>query len=319
MKAILYKKYGPPDVIQIADIEKPIPNDNEVLIKIHAASLNAYDWHFLTADIFLIRFMGGGLFKPKDHRLGSDIAGRVEAVGKNIKQFKLGDEVIGMVKGGLAEYATAPESSLWFKPSNISFIEAAAIPMAGISALQGLRNEGNIQKGQKVLIHGASGGVGTFAVQIAKSFDTHVTAVCSKRNIEQSKAIGADHVIDYTKDDFTQQSQQYDLIIAVNGYHTLADYKKALTPKGIFVMIGGTKAQILQSMFLSSFFSEKNGRQMRGLNAQRSQKDLMYLKDIFEAGKIKSVIEKTYPFNETPDAFRYFGEGHSKGKIIITL
>ena len=250
MKAILYTKYGSPDVLQLKDVEQPTPKDDEVLIKIRAASVNAYDWHFLTADIFLIRLMGGGLLKPKDSRLGADVAGRIETVGRNVKQFQPGDEVFGMVKGGFAEYASAPESALWLKPVNTSFDEAAAIPMAAITALQGLRDEGHIQAGQKVLINGASGGVGTFAVQIAKSFDTEVTAVCSTRNLEQARSIGADHVIDYTKEDFTKNGQQYDLLFAANGYHSLSDYKRALTPKGIYVMAGGSMAQILQSMLM---------------------------------------------------------------------
>ena len=257
MKAIVYEKYGSPDVMQLKDIETPAPKDDEVLIKITAASVNAYDWHFLTADIFLIRFMGGGLLKPKNTRLGADMAGRIEAVGKNIKAFKPGDEVFGMVKGSFAGYVCAPEKALALKPANTSFNETAAIPMAGITALQGLRDEGQIRAGQKVLINGASGGVGTFAVQIAKSFGTEVTAVCSTRNLEQAHAIGADHVIDYTKEDFTKNGQQYDLIFAANGYHSLSAYKRALTPKGIYVMSGGSQAQIFQSMLLGSMMSEK--------------------------------------------------------------
>ena len=204
MKAVVYTKYGSPDVLQLKDVEKPAPGKNEVLIKIHAASVNAYDWHFLTADIFLLRLAGGGLLKPKYNRLGADIAGRIEAVGKNVHQFQPGDEVYGMVRGGFAEYVCALEDRLALKPSNLSFEEAAAVPMAAVTALQGLRDEGRIQAGQKVLINGASGGVGTFAVQIAKSFGAEVTAVCSTRNVDQARSLGADHVIDYTKEDFTQ-------------------------------------------------------------------------------------------------------------------
>src|SRR3989304_1002357 len=207
MKAIVYHKYGSPDVLELKEVEKPTPKDDEVLIKVHAASVNAYDWHFLTADIFLIRLMGGGLLKPKDTRLGADIAGRVEAVGRNVKQFQPGDEVFGMVRGGFAEYACATEDALGLKPVNLSFEEAAAVPMAGVTALQGLRDEGQIQPGQKVLINGASGGVGTFAVQIAKSFAAEVTAVCSTRNLDQARALGADPIIAYTKEDFTQSGQ----------------------------------------------------------------------------------------------------------------
>jgi NADPH:quinone reductase-like Zn-dependent oxidoreductase len=261
MKAVVYTKYGSPDVLQLKDVEKPAPKENEVLIKILAASVNAYDWHFLTADIFLLRLMGGGLLKPKYTRLGTDIAGRVETVGKNVKQFQPGDDVYGMVRGGFAEYACALEDALALKPSNLSFEEAAAVPMAAVTAVQGLRDEGRIQAGQKVLINGASGGVGTFAVQIAKSFGAEVTAVCSTRNVDQARSLGADHVIDYTKEDFTQSGQQYDLIFATNGYHSLSDYKRALTPRGIYVMAGGSKAQIFQAMLMGSWMSERGGQE----------------------------------------------------------
>jgi len=318
MKAILYTKYGSPNVLQLKDVEKPTPNKDEVLIKIHAASVNAYDWHFLTADIFLIRLMGGGLFKPKDPRLGADMSGRIESVGRNVKQFKPGDEVFGMVKGSFAEYVCAPESALALKPFTASFDQAAALPMASITALQGLRDEGQIMAGQKVLINGASGGVGTFAVQIAKSFGTEVTAVCSTRNLEQAHSIGADYVIDYTKENFTKNGQQYDLIFAANGYHSLFAYKHALTPNGIYVMSGGTSAQIFQSILLDSMMSETGGRKMRGVRAKRNQNDLIFIKDLFEAGKLKSVIDSKYSLSDTTEALRYLGEGHARGKIVIT-
>jgi len=319
MKAIVYEKYGSPDVIQLKEIEKPTPKDDEVLIKIHAASVNAYDWHFLTADIFLIRFMGGGLLKPKNTRLGADMAGRIETIGKNVKQFQPGDEVFGMVKGGFAEYTCAPESALALKPVNSSFDEAAAIPMAAITALQGLRDEGQIRAGQKVLINGASGGVGTFAVQIAKSFGAEVTAVCSTRNLEQARSIGADHVIDYTKENFTKKGQQYDLVFAANGYHSLSAYKRALTPKGIYIMAGGSMAQIFQSMLLGSIMSETGGRKMGGVSAKRNQNDLVFIKELFEAGKVKSVIDKRYPLSEAAEALQYLGEGHARGKVVISM
>ncbi len=319
MKAIVYLKYGSPDVIQFKDVEKPTPKDDEVLIRIQAASVNAYDWHFLTADIFLIRLMGGGLLKPKYTRLGADVAGWVETVGKNVKQFQPGDKVFGMVKGSFAEYTTAPESSVALMPINSSFDEAAAIPMAAITALQGLRDEGHIKAGQKVLINGASGGVGTFAVQIAKSFGAEVTAVCSPRNLEQARSIGADHVIDYTKEDFTKKGQRYDLVFAANGYHTLSAYKRTLTPQGIYVMAGGTTAQIFQSMLLGSIMSESGGRKMGGVSATGSQNDLDILKGLFESGKIKSVIDRRYPLHDAAEALRYLGEGHARGKIVITM
>jgi len=319
MKAIVYTKYGSPDVLHLQEVEKPIPNEDQVLIKIHAASVNAYDWHFLTADIFLIRLMGGGLFKPKYTRLGADVAGRVEAVGKNVTQFQPGDEVFGDIRGSFAEYACARENILALKPAHLSFEQAAALPMAALTALQGLRDEGQIQPGQKVLINGASGGVGTFAVQIAKSFGVQVTAVCSTRNLEMAQAIGADQVIDYTKEDFTKNGQQYDLILAVNGYHPLSAYKRALTPKGIYVMAGGSPAQIFQAMLLGSWMSERQGKKMTGIAAKVNQKDLVAIKELVEAGKIKPVIDWCYPLREVPQALRYMGEEHAKGKIVITV
>ena len=318
MKAVVYTKYGSPDVLQIKDVEKPTPKDDEVLIKIHAASVNAYDWHFLTADIFLIRLMGGGLLKPKNTRLGSDIAGQVEAVGRNVKQFQPGDEVFGMVQGGFAEYACAIESALALKPVNSSFEEAAAIPMAAVTALQGLRDEGRIEAGQKVLINGAAGGVGTFAVQIAKSFGAEVTAVCSTRNLEQARSIGAEHVIDYTKEDFTKNGQQYDLILAANGYHSLSAYKRALTPQGIYVMAGGSMAQIFQSMLMGPMMSETGGKKMGAVSAKRNQEDLVFLKELVEDGKVIPVIDRQYRLDQTAEALRYLGEGHARGKVIIT-
>ena len=319
MKAIVHTKYGSPDVLQLKDVEKPTPKDDEVLIKVYAASVNKYDWHFLTADIFLIRLTGGGLLKPKNTRLGADIAGRVEAVGRNVKQFQPDDEVFGMIQGGFAEYACAPENALALKPANSSFEEAAAIPMAAVTALQGLRDTGQIQPGQKVLINGASGGVGTFAVQIAKLFGAEVTAVCSPRNLDQARSLGADHVIDYTKEDFTRNGQQYDLILAANGYHSLSAYKRALTPRGIYVMAGGSTAQIFQAMLMGSWMSETGGKQMRAGMAKRNQKDLAFLKELVEAGKVVPVIDRCYPLSEAAEALRYLGEGHAQGKVVITV
>jgi NADPH:quinone reductase-like Zn-dependent oxidoreductase len=319
MKAIVYTKYGPPDVVQYTEVEKPAPKDDEVLIKIHAASVNAYDWHFLTADIFLLRISGGGFLKPKYTRLGTDIAGQVEAAGKDIKQFRPGDEVYGMVQGGFAEYACAHEKGLALKPSNLSFEETAAVPMAGVTALQGLRDAGQVQPGQKVLINGASGGVGTFAVQIAKFFGAEVTAVCSTRNQEMARSLGADKVIDYGREDFTKSGQKYDLILAVNGYHPLSAYKRALTPRGIYVMAGGSQAQIFQAMLIGPWMSEKGGRKMGGLSAKASQKDLAYLNELLEEGRVVPVIDRRYPLSQVAEALRYIGEGHARGKIVITM
>jgi NADPH:quinone reductase-like Zn-dependent oxidoreductase len=320
MKAIVQHKYGSPDVLQLKEVEKPTPKDDEVLIKIHAASVNAYDWHFLTADIFLIRLMGGGLLKPKNTRPGADIAGRVEAVGRNVKQFQPDDEVFGDIgRGGFAEYACTPDSRLALKPANLSFEEAAAVPMAALTALQALRDEGQIHPGQKVLIYGASGGVGTFAVQIAKTFGAEVTAVCSPRNLDQARFIGADHIIDYTKENFTQNGQQYDLILAANGYHSLSAYKRALAPKGIYVMAGGSMAQIFQAMLMGSWMSETGGKKMGGVSAKMDQKDLGLIKELIEAGKVKPVMDRRYSLSEAAEALRYLGAGHARGKVVITM
>jgi NADPH:quinone reductase-like Zn-dependent oxidoreductase len=320
MKAVVNSQYGSPDVMKLADVEKPSPQDDQVLVKVHAASVNALDWHLLTADIFLVRLMGLGLFKPKNTILGADIAGRVEAVGKDVTGFKPGDEVFGDIgHGGFAEYAVASEKVLALKPANLSFEAAAAVPVAALTALQGLRDCGKIQAGQKVLINGAAGGVGTFAVQIAKVFGAEVTAVCSTRNLEQARGLGADHVIDYTKENFTQSGQQYDLIFAANGYHPLSAYKRALIPKGIYVMAGGKPAQIFQAMLLGGLLSEKDGRKLGGVSAHSDQKDMLTLKEMLAAGKIVPAIDKRYSLNETPEALRYLGTGHAKGKVIITV
>jgi len=318
MKAIVFTRYGPPDVLQLKEIEKPTPKDNEVLVRVHAASLNAYDWHMLRAKPFLVRLMGGGLLKPKKQILGSDFAGRVEAVGRNVKQFQPGDEVFGM-GGGFAEYVCKREDRLALKPANMSFEEAAAVPMAAVTALQGLRDKGQIQPGQKVLINGASGGVGTFAVQIAKSFGAEVTGVCSTRNLDRARSIGADQVIDYTQEDFTKNGQRYDLILAANGYHSILDYKRALSPKGTYVMVGGSMAQMFQAMLLGPWISKTGSKKMGFMVAEQSQKDLVFLKELLEARKVVPVIERRYPLSQVAEAVRYLEEGHAQGKIVITV
>jgi len=320
MKAVVYNRYGPPEVLQLREVAKPVPNDDQILLKVEAASVNALDWHMLTADIFLVRLMGSGPFKPKNSTLGADVAGRVEAVGKNITQFKPGDEVFGdLGHGGFAEYALGKESQLVLKPASLSFEQAAAVPVAGLTALQGLRDSGKIQPGQKVLINGAAGGVGTFAIQIAKAFWAEVTAVCSTRNLEQAQRLGADHVIDYTTTNFTRAGKLYDLIFAANGYHSLAEYKKVLTPRGIYVMAGGKTAQIFEAMLFGGWFSEKAGRTLGGVSAQIDQKDLLTLKDLVEAGKIIPAIDRRYPLSEVPAALRYLGIGHARGKLVIMM
>jgi len=319
MKALVCTKYGTPDVLQLKDIEKPAPKDDEVLIKVHAASLNAYDWHALTADIFLVRLMGFGLLKPKNKILGADMAGRVEAVGRNVTQFRPGDDVFGDIgRGSFAEYACSRENRLVSKPANLSFEEAAAVPMAALTALQGLRDKGRIQPGQKVLINGASGGVGTFAVQIAKAFGAEVTAVCSTGKMDTARSIGADQVIDYTKEDFTKTGQHYDLIFAANGYHPILDYRRALGPKGIYVVAGGTMAQMFQAMLLGPWISMAGSKKMGGLSAKVDQKDLVFIKELLEAGKVRPVIDRRYPLSEVPEALRYLGERHAQGKVVIS-
>jgi NADPH:quinone reductase-like Zn-dependent oxidoreductase len=322
MKAIVYEKYGPPEVLKLKEVEKPTPGDNEVLIKVHATSVNAADWRHLRADPFLVRLMAG-LLKPKNQILGADIAGRVEAVGRNVKQFQQGDEVFGDISeygwGGFAEYVCASEDALVLKPANMTFEEAAAVPLAAVTALQGLRDKGQIQPGQKVLINGASGGVGTFAVQIAKSFGAEVTAVCSTGKMDMVRSIGADQVIDYTQEDFTKNGQHYDLILAANGYHPISDYKRALSPKGIYVMTGGSGAQMFQAMLLGPFISMTGSKKMGALSAKSNKKDLVFMKELLEAGKVVPVIDRRYTLSEVPEALRYLEEGHAKGKVIITV
>jgi NADPH:quinone reductase-like Zn-dependent oxidoreductase len=320
MKAIVYAKYGPPDVLQLKDVGKPTPKDDEVLIEVRAACLNAYDWHALTADIFLVRLMGFGLLKPKNKIPGADIAGRVEAVGRTVTQIQPGDDVFGDIShGGFAEYACGRENRLALKPAHLSFEEAAAVPIAALTALQGLRDKGRIRPGQKVLINGASGGVGTFAVQIAKSFGAEVTAVCSTAKMDLARSLGADWVIDYTKEDFTKSGLHYDLIFAANGYHPIFDYRRALAPKGTYVMAGGTVAQMFQAALLGPWISMAASKKMVGLSAKVSQKDLVFIKELLESGKIRPVIDRRYPLNQVPEALGYFGEGHARGKVVITM
>ena len=323
MKAVVYREYGSPDVLKLEEIPKPVPNDDEVLVKVHAASVNAYDWHLLRADPFLVRLMGGGLLKPKNTILGADIAGRVEAIGGNVKQFQPGDAVFGDTagagNGGFAEYVSVPERFLAPKPVNLSFEEAAAVPMAAVTALQGLRDKGRIQPGHNVLINGASGGVGSFAVQIARSFGADVTAVCSTGKMDLARSLGANHVIDYTKEDFTRNGQRYDLILAVNGYHPIAAYKRALAHGGVYVMAGGSKAQLFQSMLMGPWMSFIGGKTMGIIVAKTSQKDLIILKELLEAGKVVPVIDRQYPLIEVPEALRYLEEGHARGKVVIAV
>ncbi len=319
MKAIVYHNYGSPDVLKCEEIEKPTPGDDEVLIKVRAASLNALDWRLMRGKPLFVRLAIGGLRKPKITRPGRDVAGQVEAVGRNATQLKPGDEVFGACLGACAEYVCVIEDNLALKPANISFEDAAAVPVAALTALQGLRDKGRIQPGQKVLVDGASGGVGTFAVQIAKSFGAEVTAVCSTRNVETARSIGADHVIDYTREDFTQSGQRYDLILAANAYHSIFDYKRALSPKGIYVIAGGGGVQMLQSMILGPLLSLIGSKKMRFFMAKVSQKDLVLLSDLLATGKVVPVIDRRYPLSDAAEALRYLEEGHARGKVVITL
>jgi len=318
---MVYTEYGPPDVLQLKEVEKPAPKDDEVLVKVHATSVNYSDWAFVRGKPFPVRIITG-LLKPKNI-LGADIAGRIEAVGKNVKQFQPGNDVFGDISGcgwgGFAEYVSVAENTLALKPANMTFEEAAAVPQAAVVALQGLRNKGQIQSGQKVLINGASGGIGTFAVQIAKSFAAEVTGVCSTRNLDMVRSIGADKTIDYTKEDFTKSGQRYDLILAAAGYRSILDYKRALNPRGIYVMAGGSMKQIMQANLLGPAISKAGGKKLVALSHKPNQNDLAFMKGLIEAGKVVPVIDRSYPFSNVSEALSYYGEGHARGKVVITV
>jgi NADPH:quinone reductase-like Zn-dependent oxidoreductase len=319
MKAILCTRYGPPEALQLQEVAKPVPGEGEIQVKVLASSVNILDLQMKGGAARL----WGGLRKPKDPRLGVDIAGRVEAVGNSggkSGDFQPGDEVFGGGKGAFAEYAIARQNRLALKPAHVSFEQAVTIPVAAITALQGLRDKGQIQPGQKVLIQGASGGVGTFAVQIAKCFGAEVTAVCSPRNLEQARAMGADYVIDYTREDFTHSGVCYDLIFAANGYHSLSDYRRALNPQGIYLCAGGAMPQIFQALLLGPWMS-RNGEKKMGFMgiADIKQDDLIYLGELLEAGKIVPVIDRRYPLADTGKALQYLGEGHARGKVVINV
>lgn len=322
MKAIVNETYGSPDVLQLKEVPMPTPKHGEVLVKIIAAAANAADWHLLRPDPFLVR-LEMGLFKPNKTILGGDIAGIVEAAGSGVTMFKPGDAVYGDLSGcgmgGYAEYVSVPERYLAMKPTNLSFEQAAAIPMAGITALQGLRDAGKVQAGQKVLINGASGGVGTFAVQIAKALGAEVTAVCSTGKVEMVHSLGADHVIDYKKEDFTLGSEKYDLIVAANGYHTLWQYRRVLRPHGIYVMIGGTNAQIFQALLLGPLLSMMGRQQFKTVVAKPNRADLDLMRALVEEGKVTPMIDRRYPLSEVAEAIRYLERGHAQGKVVINV
>jgi NADPH:quinone reductase-like Zn-dependent oxidoreductase len=326
MKAVVYTNYGSPDVLEIRDVKRPVPNDDQILIKVRAAAVNPLDWHFMEGTPYIMRAMGVGLRKPKDPRLGVDVAGQVEAVGKNVTQFKPGDEVFGGKTGAFAEYVCArADRAIVLKPANITFEQAASVPIAAITALQALRDKGKVHAGQKVLINGASGGVGTFAVQIAKSFGADVTGVCSTRNLDLVRSLGADHVIDYTKEDFTKGDERYDVILDNVGTQPLSGFRHALQPKGICVMIGGggpndggligPMGRPIVALLMSPFISQKMGMMMAELNKE----DLTILGDLMQSGKVKPVIDRTYPLSQIAEAMRYLEAGHARGKVIITV
>jgi NADPH:quinone reductase-like Zn-dependent oxidoreductase len=322
MKAIVRTQYGPPDVLQFTEVAKPAPADDEVLIKLYAAAVNPLDL-FQMRGAPMLRSIPG-LRTPKHQVLGVDIAGRVEAVGRNVTQFKPGDEVFGVggkgfSGGAFAEYVCTPEDKLTLKPANISFEDAASVPVAALTALQGLRDKGRIQPGHKVLIDGASGGVGTFAIQIAKSFGAEVTAVCSTRNMDTARRIGADHVIDYTREDFTRSGQHYDLILGANVHHSVFDYMRALSHDGIYVVVGGGMARIFQAMLLGPLLSRIGSKKTCFFIANINQKDLVFLKDLLEAGKVVPVIDRRYPLSDAAEALRYLEERHARGKVVLTV
>jgi len=324
VKAIICTKYGSPDVLQLQEIAKPVPQDDEVLIRIHAASINARDWRMMRANPFFIRLAPGGFMGPKNKILGGDAAGRVEAVGRNVRQFKPGDEVFGYLpsatsRGTFSEYVCARENLIALKPANLTFEQAAAVPVAAMTALQGLRDEGNIQTGQKVLINGASGGVGTFAVQIAKAFGAEVTAVCSTRNLDMLSSLGANYVIDYTCEDFARNGQHYGLILAVNGFRPFLDYLRALSPGGIYVVAGGSMLQLFQAGLHRQRNSKTGSQKAHITSLAPSQKDLRLIKDLLESEKLTPVIDGSYSLEKTAEAFLYFEKEHARGKVVITM
>jgi len=322
MKAIVYRRYGPPDVLKLEEVSKPVPADKEVLIKVRAASVNPYDWHFMRGEPYLLRVMAG-LRQPKETRLGADVAGHIEAVGKNVTQFRSGDEVFGCCKGAFAEYACASESKLAAKPQNVTFEQAASVPIAAITALQGLRDKGKIQLGHKVLINGASGGVGTFAVQIAKSFGAHVTAVCSTRNVQLVQSIGADRVVDYTQQDFTKTNDRYDILLDNVGNRSLSACRRLLHLNGIYIEAGGTAGRwmigpllrAIEKLLLSCF----GARKLVGVFAKVTKEDLTSLGNLMQSGKLTPVIDRRCSLPELPEAIRHLEQGHARAKVVITV
>lgn len=314
MKAIICTQYGSPDVLHLTEVEKPTPKDNEILIRVRAASVNPHDVHSLRGKPYILRIQTG-LRKPKNTRLGVDVAGQVEAVGRNVTEFQPGDEVFGVRAGSFAEYVCTQGKALALKPAHLTFEQAAAVPVAGLTALQALRDKGQIQPGQKVLINGAAGGVGTFAVQIAKALGAEVTAVCSTRNVEMVQALGADQVIDYTQENFTQSGQTYDLLLDAVGNHSLSACRRVVHATGAYVMVAGSPTHLLKAVILSRFARQR----LVFFIATNNREDLVFLKELIEAGKVTPVIDRRYTLREVPEAIRYLGEGHARGKVVIKV
>lgn len=323
MKAVLYHTYGSPDVLKLQEVDTPNIDDDDVLVRVRASSVNPADWHTMRGAPYIMRLAGTGVRKPRARALGGDLAGVIDAIGRNVTRFRVGDEVFAIGTGAFAEYARVPEKSLVRRSPNLTFEQAAAVPLAATTALQGLRNAGGLQPGQKVLVVGASGGVGTFAVQIAKALGAEVTGVCSTRNVELVRSLGADHVIDYTQEDFTRSERKYDLILQVAGTASPAACRRVLTPKGTLVLVSGDSKgrwigpidRVIKAMVLSRFVSQK----LTPFLAKSSAEDLVYLKELIEDGKVTPVIDRTYPLSEISDAIRYLEERHARGKVVITV
>jgi len=323
MKAIVQSVYGSADVLEFVDIDKPLVGDDDVLLRVHAAGLHIGDWHVMTGLPYMLRFVGFGLRVPNVRVRGIDVAGKVDSVGKNVTEFRAGDDVFGTCNGAFAEYARAPAGNLAHKPTRLTFVQAAAVPTSSFAAVQALRDRGEIRTGQQVLIVGATGGVGAFAVQIAKSFGAEVTGVCSTAAMERVQALGADHVIDYTQEDFARGDRRYDLILDTGGNRSLADLRRALSPRGTLVLIGGeggnrvmgSTGKWIQALLLSPFVNQK----LRPLSTTPNRKDLLFVKELIEAGRLMPVIDRTFALSEVPDAFRFLEKGHGRGKVVITV
>lgn len=325
MQAIVHHEYGTAEVLRLEEVDRPLPGENQVLVKVHAAAVNPLDWHYMRGTPYVMRILGAGILRPKSTRLGADMAGRVVAIGRKVTRFRPGDEVFGTARGALAEYVLASEDRIVLKPDPLSFEHAAAVPVAALTALQGLRDKGHLQAGQKVLINGASGGVGTFAVQIAKAFGAEVTGVCSTRNVERVRSLGADHVVDYTKDDVTRGSARYDVILDNVGTRPLAEFRRVMTPDGTYVLIGGGGPDDgrwigpmlgpLKALLYSPFVSQEFVSLLAAINTA----DLGVMRDLMTGGKVRPVIDRTYPLRGVPDAIRYLETGRARGKVVITV